>query len=107
MGASIELINDAVLRDIIHAGLDGNAIRGGAIFAVEQTKFLIGKLLFLGHHILGQLQQRILITPEQLTHRDLYEGFDLQNVHNTGHGQAKESARRESNEQGQVWMLDS
>lgn len=42
MGASIELINDAVLRDIIHAGLDGNAIRGGAIFAVEQTEFLIG-----------------------------------------------------------------
>jgi len=54
---------------------------------IHQTKLFVRQLLFLGHYILGQFQQRILVTPQQLADAHFDERFHLQNVHNTGHGQ--------------------
>lgn len=60
---------------------------------VEKAKLLIWQLLLLGHHVLCQLEKRILVTPQQLAHADLHEWFDLEDVHDGGHSQAKEACR--------------
>lgn len=60
-------------------------------YIVHESKFFVRQLLLLGHDVLGQLQQGILVTPEQLPHGNFHEGFDLQDVHDAGHGQPEES----------------
>lgn len=63
-------------------------IRHGGVLAVQQTKLIVRQSLVLGHDILGQLQQRVVVAPEQLTDRHLDERLDLQDVHDGRHRQS-------------------
>lgn len=94
MSASIVLVNDAELGNVVDAREDGDTVRGCRVLAVHESELIVGQLLLLRHDVLGQFQQRVLVSPEQLTDRHLYERLDLQNVHNAGHGQAEKPVRR-------------
>ena len=90
MGASVVLVDDAELGDIVDAREDRDAVRGGGILAVHESEFVVWQLLFLGHDVLGQLQQGVFVAPQELTHGHFHKWLDLQNIHDTRHGQAKE-----------------
>lgn len=94
MGASIVLVNDAELGNVVDACEHGDAVGGRRVLAIHESELIVGQLLFLRHDVLGQFQKRILVTPEQLADRHLNEWLDFQNVHNTGHGQAEKPVRR-------------
>lgn len=111
VGSSVVLIDDTVLSDVINSGEHCNAIRTCGVLTVEQTELVIRKFLFLRNNILGQFQEWIFITPEKLTNGHFNEGFDLQNVHDTGHGQTKEPSGmftlRSGAQHGNVWNDDN
>ena len=62
-----------------------------ATYPVHKSELLIGELLLLGDHVLGELEERVLVPPEQLSDGHLDEGLDLEDVHDGGHGQAQEA----------------
>lgn len=75
--SAVVLVNNSVLCDIIDAGEHRDAICAGAVFAVEQAELVVRQLLLFRHDVLGELQKRILISPQQLSDRDLNEWLDL------------------------------
>lgn len=87
--SSVVLVNDAELGNIIDTCEHSDAICRGRVLSVHKSELVIGQLLFLGHDVLGELQQRILVSPEQLPNGNFHEWLNLENVHNTSHGQSK------------------
>lgn len=74
---AVVLVDNAELGNVLDAGEDGDAVRRGGVLAVHQAKLFVGQLLLLGHHVLGQLEEWILVAPEELADRHLDEWLDL------------------------------
>lgn len=78
-------VHHSELGDVMFAREYRVQVRHGGVFAVQQAELIVRQLLLLGHHVLGQFQQRILVAPEQLADRHFDEWLDLQNVHDGRH----------------------
>lgn len=94
MGTTVVLVNDTELGDVLHTSEHGHTVRRGGVLSVHQTKLFVGQLLLLGHDVLGQFEQRVLVAPQELAHGHFNERLNLQNVHDTGHGQSQEPVSR-------------
>lgn len=88
---SVPIVEVAVFCDVPDATEQRQIVFAGAVFAVEKSELLVRQFLIGGHHVFGQFEQRILVTPEKLTNRDLHEWTNFQDVHDRGHGQSEET----------------
>jgi len=52
MGATVEVVNDAVSPNVIDTCVHSYSVGGGAVLAIQQAKLLVGQLLLLGNDIL-------------------------------------------------------
>jgi hypothetical protein len=110
MRLSVELVDQAVPGDVRRPREQRHGVLRRPVFlklsvslvppcqltsthVVHQPELLVGKFLFFGHHVLGQLEERILVAPEELPHGHFDERLDLQDVHDAGHRQPQESGR--------------